>query len=550
MGKGIMKHLYSSFTLVVLLSCSIFLSDRSDAITPDLIFYNGTVITIEEDQPLAQALAVQNDTIVAVGSNEDILAMEGESTQLCNLNGRTLIPGIVDAHTHIFNDAEGMMGLTMQEAQQLALKNGITTLGDMYVTSDFIEQMRSFEQAGYLKIRTSLYMVYMDPCGGVIGDWYKNYPPTRNHGELLRIGGVKFFEDGGSCGRPALSVPYPNGNYGDLWLNQAELNDAISEAHNAGYQVAIHAIGDSAIKTAQDAIEFALNGEPNTLRHRIEHNSIIRPDLLKRYGNLDIVTVLFGYHEMGYEKTMGRGWCRILSFSGLSWIYPYRALLDTNPELHVAWHGDDPWIGPISPILELHYLVTRITITDEEIYYPPEWFAATAIEPEEALRMMTMGAAYALFREEEVGSLKPGKYADLVILSDNPLAVELDAIKDIQVLMTMIGGEVLFGSLPTGVAETDEIPGSFLLSQNHPNPFNPETTIRYHLPKTIQVKLSVFNASGQRISTLVNEIQPADNYAIQWDGRDEEGRNLASGIYLYRLETEDFVQTKKMLLLR
>ncbi len=76
----------------------------------------------------------------------------------------------------------------------------------------------------------------------------------------------------------------------------------------------------------------------------------------------------------------------------------------------------------------------------------PDWLAAKAITVEEALRIMTINGAYALFMEEKIGSLKPGKYADLVILSENPLTIPPDSLIDLQVLLTMVGGNVEYCS--------------------------------------------------------------------------------------------------------
>ena len=102
------------------------------------------------------------------------------------------------------------------------------------------------------------------------------------------------------------------------------------------------------------------------------------------------------------------------------------------------------------------------------------------------------------------------------------------------------------------------IPKVFALQQNYPNPFNPVTTIRYQLPKTANVKLAIYTMLGQRVKTLVNENQAANYYTIQWDGLNESGNRVASGIYLYRIEAGDpsadsghrFIKTNKMLLLK
>ena len=96
----------------------------------------------------------------------------------------------------------------------------------------------------------------------------------------------------------------------------------------------------------------------------------------------------------------------------------------------------------------------------------------------------------------------------------------------------------------------DGIPNKFSLSQNYPNPFNPETNIKYELPKAIKVRLTIYNIQGSRVATLVDKIRPAGFYSSQWDGKDDLGRKVASGVYIYRLKAGEFVQSKKLLLLK
>jgi hypothetical protein len=91
---------------------------------------------------------------------------------------------------------------------------------------------------------------------------------------------------------------------------------------------------------------------------------------------------------------------------------------------------------------------------------------------------------------------------------------------------------------------------SFHLAQNYPNPFNPTTTINYELSKWQQVSLSIFNINGQLVRTLVNAQQGPGNYSIIWDGLNENGHHVSSGIYFYKLSTEKETLTKRMLLLK
>ncbi|NJC95454.1 MAG: amidohydrolase family protein [Anaerolineae bacterium] len=429
----------------------------------DVIFYNGVILTMNPDQPRAQGIAIRGDKIIALGSNQEITAYQDDHTKMVHLGGRTLMPGFVDAHTHLLNDA-GQFGTDLDGIQQLALENGITTLGNLYTTQDFLNEMRQYDADGKLRIRTSLYLIYNTNCGDIVGDWWKDVPPTREPGEMLRIGGVKIFADGGSCKRPALSYETsPGSGLGDLLLNGDQIAGVVLEAQSLGHQVAIHALGDRAIEAALDGIESALDGQPNTFRHRIEHNAIQRHDLLPRYGEIGVVATIFGTFPS------------CVDFANPSpppyneWEWAWDTLLEANPGLHVAWHGDDPYIRPISPILELYGFVTRNFADDDRttVCEGKDWIRDNTLTAEQALPMMTRESAYALFRDPEVGTLEPGKYADLIILSANPLTETPETLLDTYVLMTMISGnveycapgsEALCPTAPTSAAGSSSVP--------------------------------------------------------------------------------------------
>jgi len=107
-----------------------------------------------------------------------------------------------------------------------------------------------------------------------------------------------------------------------------------------------------------------------------------------------------------------------------------------------------------------------------------------------------------------------------------------------------------FSILTTIVDETSSLPSVVSLSQNYPNPFNPQTVIVFEIPVSGSVVLEVFDNSGRRIRTLVKGIHPAGRYSVQWDGKDESGRIVGSGIYFYQLHAGDVRITKKMLLIK
>ena len=104
----------------------------------------------------------------------------------------------------------------------------------------------------------------------------------------------------------------------------------------------------------------------------------------------------------------------------------------------------------------------------------------------------------------------------------------------------------------TSAEDSDDqvIPIEFALHQNYPNPFNPRTVISYALPRSSHVAVTVYNILGQRVRRLIDTYQPAGWHTIQWDGKDQRGQSVATGIYLYRISAGDYVKTKKMLLLK
>jgi len=105
-------------------------------------------------------------------------------------------------------------------------------------------------------------------------------------------------------------------------------------------------------------------------------------------------------------------------------------------------------------------------------------------------------------------------------------------------------------SPPTSVDEFNGIPSGFELAQNYPNPFNPETVIKYQTTQGSGVELAIYNLLGQKVRVLINEVKPAGLYEARWDGTNDFGEVVASGVYVYRLQSGEFASTKKMVFLR
>ena len=422
---------------------------------PSTVYFGGPILTMDERTPVVEALATNGSRVIAAGKLANMRWLIRPDTRMVDLAGRALMPAFVDAHTHIFN-AAGALGLTLEQAQEELLENGITAVGNMFVKPEFLATMQGFAATGALKVRTSLYLSYNNPCGDVLGEWYLALPPQKNRSLRLRTPGVKVFTDGGSCNSPAVTFPYPDGSYGDLYFTGDELAEIIRHAQRAGYQVALHSSGDRSRDVALEALSDALGRAPNLFRHRIEHNSLIRPDQIPRYGGvtrmrrfLDSrpVVTIWGAAQTCWEEE-GYGWRGVLPPEDLDWYWPWKDLLAANPGLHAAWHGDvrgGSELSEQSPLTGLWGFVTRRQVAEDgSICEPEPYMASQTLPVAQALRLMTWEGAYALGMDSAIGSLTAGKFADMVLLSADPLTVGADEIKDIQVLATAVGGEWLY----------------------------------------------------------------------------------------------------------
>lgn len=110
---------------------------------------------------------------------------------------------------------------------------------------------------------------------------------------------------------------------------------------------------------------------------------------------------------------------------------------------------------------------------------------------------------------------------------------------------------ILGESPPTSVGEPGiRVPSQFSLEQNYPNPFNPETVIKYQTTESSRIELAVYNLLGQKVRVLINEVKPAGSYEARWNGANDLGKVVSSGVYIYRLQSDNFERTKKMIFLR
>lgn len=416
----------SFFTLFSISTISNGLNHVELGGVPDIIIYNGNIITMEDNYPLAEAMVIKGDVIHSVGNKSDILTLGGSNTSYIDLQGKTVVPGFIDSHSHWIGD-RGLTNQTeLEEVINTLLANGWTSISELFVNQERLNELQATDNANLLKVRVNAYLPLSWQFGR-FGDWYQVYEPGYEFSPNLRIAGVKFFMDGW------YRQPI-------LYFNQSELESLFQEAHDWGFQIAIHSVVTNATDVVLNAFEAVLGNEWNHQRHRIEHLVLLRKDQITKMANLGIYgCVQFPWFNSDpvWIESIETG----IGNSSANLVGRWRDLLDAG--VHLMGSTDYPYTWPDikSPLKCLSMAVTRVGV---ESHPTRDYMLNQTINPEDALRLLTLNGAYGTFQEDVKGSLRQGKYADLVVLSENPLTVPEVDIASIQVLMTMVGGTVEF----------------------------------------------------------------------------------------------------------
>ncbi len=492
---------------------------------------NAHVYTVSSGH--AHALAVRDGKIVAVGHNEEIKRFAGPQTQIEDLQGKTVLPGFIDAHMHLvsvglresgyfldlsqahsLDEALGLVRERLKETEKahwvlgrgwdeslwperryitradldriapehpvvlvrvcghmlcantLALqKITVTSKADEFDGASgllreetawaFLQQLQPSDEqiqeailAGvrrahrlgvtaihdiakpehirvYLKlhhekklklrVRFNIEAKYLDHLVALglrtgLGD------------EVLTLGAIKFFADGSIGARnAALHKPYRDADsLGKLNYEQSKLNYLVKRAHEHGFQVMIHAIGDRAIDAALEALCNA--GATVEHRHRLEHAELLHPEQIARMKQMGIIASM----QPNFVQWSGLGglYGTRLGPERDSQIDPHRTVLDMGVKLAFGSDG-----MPFGPLYGIHCAVNAP--------HP-----AQRISVEEAIQAYTLGAAYAAFEEQRLGSLEPGKLADFIVLSQDPTRPK--NISKITVERTYLAGRRVF----------------------------------------------------------------------------------------------------------
>jgi len=251
--------------------------------------------------------------------------------------------------------------------------------------------------------------------------------------EWIRVGGVKYVADGSASERTMrMSTPYVGTtDYGILTMTQEQLHEAIDDAHTHNFQVGVHANGDVTIDMVLKAYERALQKWPDpNRRHRVEHCTLVNPDLIRRLKANGVIPTPF----WTYVYYHGEKWSEY-GDEKVSRMFAHRSFLDAGIPVPGA---SDYTPGPFEPLMAIQSMVTR---TD---YKGRVWGANQKVTVDEALTIATINGAYASSEERIKGSITAGKLADFVVLEQDPHDVKPDAIMNIKINRTVVGGKTVF----------------------------------------------------------------------------------------------------------
>ena len=320
-------------------------------------------------------------------------------------------------------------------AQSHCLSYGITSFQDAGSTFEEIERYQSLAEQDSLYLR--LWVMLRKPYDE-IKDHMDGFPIIRAGKDLFTCRAIKAAMDGalGSYGAWLLE-PYTDnpGFVGQNTTSIEEIDNMAQLAMDKGMQMCVHAIGDRGNREVINVYEKEFKAHPDKqdLRWRIEHAQHLNPSDMPRFKQLGIIASMQGIHCTSDAPFVVKRLGEKRSSEGA---YAWRSLLDMGV---IIANGTDAPVERVDPISNFYASVTRKRLDNGQVFYHEQ-----AMTREEALYSYSLGNAFAGFEEDIKGSLEPGKWADLVLLSQNLLTCPEDSIPETSVLLTMMGGAISY----------------------------------------------------------------------------------------------------------
>ena len=309
-------------------------------------------------------------------------------------------------------------------AAAVALRTGVTSIGTLLDTPEQMGIYARLRRKGKLPLRVT----GMPPYASIAGLHERGVNTTFGD-DWLKFGAAKFFSDGSLGAHTALMAsPYSDedkpDNRGIRIYPADDLNAKVADAQEKGFQIAIHAIGDQAVRESVDAILKTLGDDGDNVfhRHRIEHASILPPGEMVRMAERKIVAVVQPQFVTSDTWTGNR-----VGPERAAWAYPFKAMLDAG--IPLALSSD-------CPVEKLDAFACLAAAVGRE-----SWSPENRLTPFEALKAYCLGGAYSLHAEKRVGSLETGKFADFITLSADITRLDAARIREVRVERVFLGGQ-------------------------------------------------------------------------------------------------------------
>lgn len=408
---------------------------------PDLIVHHAVVLTMDPDMPAASAFAVTGDRFVAVGNNADVLALAGPSTTVVNLEGRAVTPGFIDSHSHWIGDREYYGVRWPRKSIQMALEAGWTSINEMFVNQERLDELTRLDATGDLRLRVNAYLP-VNYRHQRFGMWFSDHEPGEVVGPRLRLAGVKFFIDGCSPQTMLMTKPHSDDPDGHFQWRRNELRRMVRRVHEAGWQIAAHTCGDAATDEILDALKLAFGDEEGRrFRPRLEHVVALRNDQLRRIRRMG---ALPSFQLTWIDSDWAPSMVRAFKPAQLAIMGRWRDLAE-RPRLHAIGSTDSPYgqdYPDLTPSTVIDALSSATTRRSKPGDHPPRFMLDQRLGVMQAIRLLTVGGAYGIFAEDDLGTITPGKLADFVVLSQDPRDVRARALRSIDVVMVFVGGQL------------------------------------------------------------------------------------------------------------
>jgi len=333
------------------------------------------------------------------------------------------------------NEIKAEWYIAVRLAEQHCLERGITSFEDAGASLDEIKRYNALAISDSMNMR--LWVMIHQPLEELKGH-LEGFPIIRSGHDMFTCRAIKAYIDGalGSYGAWMLQSYADKKNWTGQNVTPLDTLRQIAEfCMQENLQMCVHAIGDKGNRTVLDIYEEAMKAHPDkkNLRWRIEHAQHIDPADIPRFKQLGVIASMQGIHCTSDSPFVVK---RLGEERAKNGAYPWRSLLDQGA---IIANGTDTPVERVDPIPNYYALVTRKRSDTGQAFYPEQSMTRT-----EAIRAYTLANAYAAFEEDIKGSITTGKWADLVLLSQNLLTCPEDSILKTKVMMTMVGGKIKY----------------------------------------------------------------------------------------------------------